>query len=397
MKLVFVHDHIFTKCNNCYYSTGGLTSDALKRYTNVFEDVVIVARCKKVKKITNNLSDATLQRVSFSTVPNFKKLTKVYLIFRAMQILTYEIKRTDYLIARASTLGNIAVFIAKKYNKPYLFEVAGCAKDALWNLGLKGKFFAPFEYLMQKKCAWDAPYVVYVTKYFLQQRYPTKGKSIDCSNVLLEKSDNKQLYQRLQQLKVEHKKVVIGTIGSIDVKYKGQERVLRALRLLELQGRNYYEYQMVGAGNMKRLNNIRKKLHLQSEIKFIGTLEHKHINAWLDNIDIYIQPSTTEGLPRALIEAMSRGIYSIGSNAGGIPELLDSETIFKLSKNCEKELAEKIKEFDNTIFAEKQITRNFIVSQNYVEDVIENRRDLFLREFKNDFFNIETSKGKLCP
>ena len=32
---------------------------------------------------------------------------------------------------------------------------------------------------------------------------------------------------------------------------------------------------------------------------------------FLDNIDIYIQPSLTEGLPRALIEAMSGGFLQL--------------------------------------------------------------------------------------
>jgi glycosyltransferase involved in cell wall biosynthesis len=33
-------------------------------------------------------------------------------------------------------------------------------------------------------------------------------------------------------------------------------------------------------------------------------------------------------LPRALIEAMSRGLPSIGSNVAGIPELLPEEVVF---------------------------------------------------------------------
>ena len=49
----------------------------------------------------------------------------------------------------------------------------------------------------------------------------------------------------------------------------------------------------------------------------------------MDTLDLYIQPSNTEGLPRALIEAMSRGCPCVGSDAGGIPELLASPCIFK--------------------------------------------------------------------
>ena len=57
-------------------------------------------------------------------------------------------------------------------------------------------------------------------------------------------------------------------------------------------------------------------------------------------MDIYIQPSYTEGLPRALIEAMSVGLPCIGSSVGGIPELLKEN--FLVPPKDEVELAKKI-------------------------------------------------------
>ena len=51
------------------------------------------------------------------------------------------------------------------------------------------------------------------------------------------------------------------------------------------------------------------------------------MSGWLDDIDIYLQPSFQEGLPRATIEAMSRGAACVGSTCGGIPELLPPERL----------------------------------------------------------------------
>jgi glycosyltransferase involved in cell wall biosynthesis len=45
----------------------------------------------------------------------------------------------------------------------------------------------------------------------------------------------------------------------------------------------------------------------------------------LDQADIFVMPSRTEGLPRTMIEAMARGLPCIGSAVGGIPELLRPE------------------------------------------------------------------------
>ena len=49
---------------------------------------------------------------------------------------------------------------------------------------------------------------------------------------------------------------------------------------------------------------------------------------WLDDMDLYIQPSLQEGLPRAVVEAMSRGLPALGAHTGGIPELLGEDCIF---------------------------------------------------------------------
>src|SRR5207249_10044996 len=50
--------------------------------------------------------------------------------------------------------------------------------------------------------------------------------------------------------------------------------------------------------------------------------------------------SLTEGLPKALLEAMARGLPAIGSNVGGIPELLAPEAL--VPAGDERALAAKI-------------------------------------------------------
>jgi glycosyltransferase involved in cell wall biosynthesis len=42
-----------------------------------------------------------------------------------------------------------------------------------------------------------------------------------------------------------------------------------------------------------------------------------------------VLPLRQEGSPRALLEAMARGLPCVGSNIGGIPELLPDKYILK--------------------------------------------------------------------
>ena len=91
-------------------------------------------------------------------------------------------------------------------------------------------------------------------------------------------------------------------------------------------------------------------------------------------------------MPRALIEAMSRACPAIGSNAGGIPELLDDKYIFR--KNNWKQLSEKIvllhqEEMKN------QSNRNFNISEQYEKIKLEEIRKEFY-----DLFMIQNFKEK---
>ena len=46
------------------------------------------------------------------------------------------------------------------------------------------------------------------------------------------------------------------------------------------------------------------------------------VNQHLALCDVYLQPSLWDGMPNALLEAMAAGCAVIGSDAGGIPELI---------------------------------------------------------------------------
>jgi glycosyltransferase involved in cell wall biosynthesis len=184
---------------------------------------------------------------------------------------------------------------------------------------------------------------------------------------------------RLHKIKQmnKHKPIVLGTAAAVNVRYKGQEYVIHAIAELNKQGYNF-EYRLVGGGDKTRLQSIAEKYGVADKVIFHGSLPHEKVFDYLDNIDIYVQPSLTEGLPRALIEAMSRGCPCIGSNAGGIPELLDSSVIFK--GGSVKELTTILASF-NAEKMNEQAKRDFEFSKRYAKEVIETRRKKFFEDF----------------
>lgn len=387
MNLVFAHDHKFALIDGEYYSNGSFGLPVLKRYTNVFSDLNIISRQYTLddsrEKI--NFTISSDNNINFSKVPNLNSLNYFRNIKHAKKIIDEHVYKADYLIARLpSTIGSLAIKSAIKFNKPYLIEVVGCPWDTLLSHSLKGKVLAPFYYRTMKQDVYNANYVIYVTNLFLQNRYPTLGKSINISNVSLANFNNEIITKRQDKINknINSDKIIIGTTAAVDVKYKGQEYVIKALKRLEDMGYTNFEYQLVGNGDNSYLNRIVKKYRLDGKIKFLGSLSHNEVFKWLDNIDIYAQPSKTEGLPRAVIEAMSRGLPAIGSDAGGIPELLEEDFIFSSNMNV-KEIANIILKFDkNTLL--KQSIRNFEESKKYSSYELEKRREEFLREFKSN-------------
>lgn len=369
MQVVFGHDHKFRLINGEYYSTGGLSNEILSRYAKYFGRVIVVARVvnedvtgENYSKITN--SDVKIINRNLVTVREIKKI----------------VKKSDCVISRLpSKIGSELVSYCNNI-KPCFVEMVACPWDSLSNHSIRGKIIAPFAMYFTKIQVKNAEYVLYVTNEFLQKRYPTKGKQLGCSDVCLEEINPEILANRIEHIKKNSGKYIIGTTAAVDVKYKGQEFVIKALSILKKRGITNFEYQLVGNGSQERLKQIAKKYGVEDKVIYLGGKPHDKVFEWLDSIDIYIQPSLQEGLPRALVEAQSRALPCCGSSTGGIPELLLKECVFDKKGDLPLTIANWLQDFTD----EKAIeyaTWNFNNSKNYQSDILAAKRDAFYREF----------------
>lgn len=62
---------------------------------------------------------------------------------------------------------------------------------------------------------------------------------------------------------------------------------------------------------------------IHDEVEFAGS--QSDVQPFLQRMDLFVLPSREEAMPVALLEAMSQGCAVIGSNVGGIPEVIEHE------------------------------------------------------------------------
>ncbi len=381
---MFVHDHVFyTDGEGCYYTSGKLPYSVWERYLSVFEQITVVARAKKLTNLDDvsklNLSSGL--NVSFVEMPSLSNpkniVTKRQQVIKKMKEIILE---NDAVIARVpSELGLLAAKIALKVNKPWAVEVVAHAWDALWNYGnIQGKIYAPILYWRTREIVKKSKFSLYVTKKFLQSKYPSYGYQINCSNVELPNVPEEVLVQRLQREVSD--KYTIGLIGSLNSNYKGIDTALKAIQLIRNIVPNI-ELRILGDGSKDLWLNLASNLDVLQNVRFDGVLPGGDaVFNWLDNLDLYIHPSRQEGLPRALIEAMSRGLPALGSTVAGIPELLEEQCLH--SPNDYKKLANLIECSLDINWREEQSRKNFLTAKDYTKEVLDNRRRLFLEELR---------------
>jgi glycosyltransferase involved in cell wall biosynthesis len=86
------------------------------------------------------------------------------------------------------------------------------------------------------------------------------------------------------------------------------------------------------------------RLHLAGRVQFVAQVPQRELAALMRSAYVLVLPSTSEGLPRVIIEAMATGLPVIGSCVGGIPEMVENgATGFLVSPGDATALAERLR------------------------------------------------------
>ncbi len=112
-------------------------------------------------------------------------------------------------------------------------------------------------------------------------------------------------------------------VGRLDVDIKAQNILISALANIN-KIFSKWELQIIGNGrHFSYLTDLILSLDLQEKIHLKGYTEN--IMEELDNSDVFILPSVSEGQSLALLEAASRGLIILATDVGGADEIINNE------------------------------------------------------------------------
>lgn len=345
MRVLVSLEHRFTQTPDGAVWTSTVNAYSFwKRYLDVFDEVVVLARVLPVTIADPKWLRADGPGVSFHCIPCFVGPVQYFRMYWAVQSAIRSALPFDgaVIMRVPSVLSNTLTPVLAKRSWPFALEVVGDPYDVFAPGAVRHPLRALFRYrfsdALRKQCL-TADGVAYVTREALQRRYPSRALMMGISDVVLTGSSFTASYSSIELPEkhiVAHTRsaaslgtaMTVAFVGSLDQLYKGPDVLIRATGQLVRQGHNLH-LRLVGDGRYREmLERLSRAEGLSDRCQFLGQLPGgSAVRDVLDNSTLFVLPSRVEGLPRAMLEAMARALPCLGSTVGGIPELLDPEDL----------------------------------------------------------------------
>lgn len=383
MRALYVGGYPFLVKDGSIYSSSAYGDLFWQKYYTVFDSVTALGYQAKIDNI-EKMTKITKQDFEVEILPKNNNPMYFFNDRKVRKIIKNNMEKCDCMIIKpTSRKGIIALKLAKKYQMPYMIEVTGDINLSLReHKNIFRKIYRPFLYHRIKKNIRECKYGLYVTKYYLQEVYPILGEMCGCSDVVIPYIDEAVLQQRIDfiQNKSEEDIFNIGLIGTYSDDRKGIDTAIKAIALVPKA-----KLRILGFGTEEDRGMWKKyaqRYGVEERLVFDNPVSGvDKVFEWIDQIDISILPSRSEGLPRCIVESLSRACPCIISNVCGMPELVDEKWLHspgdseKLGRLLNEMIGDKGK-------MEQAAIENFNRSKGYTKDHLDAIRYEFLSDFR---------------
>jgi len=153
---------------------------------------------------------------------------------------------------------------------------------------------------------------------------------------------------------VDNRKIIL-TIGNLE-KFKGYDILIKALKIVFIIRKDFLCLHIGDGSKESYIKKLISEYDLNENVKLLGRKPHNELVYWFGACDFFISSSLFEGNPTVMFEALGCGKPFIGTEVGGIPEVIYSENYGLLSQpGNEKALAINIIKSLNLDWNSKEI------------------------------------------
>lgn len=351
------------------------------RYLDVFRTVTVVAR---VNDRRSGGLPVEGDGVRVHAIPDFGGgvgLARRYVSVMKLLGSVVALDQSAYILRVPGILGNLLSRMLATQSKPFAVEVVGDPHDVFAPSAIRHPLRPVLRHWMtrslRRQCR-SAVATAYVTQQALQRRYPPSPDTYTThySSVELPPEAFASEPRRYGRIANSPPYEIVG-VGRLNQAYKGADVLVRAIDLCRRRGMDV-RLTWLGDGHTRgELERLAAELDLSDHCRFVGDVPAgSAVRGYLDTADLFVMPSRTEGLPRAMIEAMARGVPCIGSAVGGIPELLEP---FEMSPPDDPDrLAQLMMDtLRDPLRMSEMSERNLRKAANYAQGVLRAKRRRF--------------------
>jgi glycosyltransferase involved in cell wall biosynthesis len=357
----------------------------LMRYLDVFDSVEFMARVAWVSEIPPHFKRVDGPGVKSCPLPSYLGPAQFLLnSFKIKHICASVEKGAEAVLLRAPGQVSNSIFRQlDKYRHPFGVEVVGDPFDVFAPGSINHPLRPFFRWWgtkrLKNQCS-EAVGTSYVTAGTLQQRYPNPNFTTHYSSIDLLPETYAPVPKTVFGKNGQFRALFIGSLAQL---YKSPDVLIEAIARCYSKG-VMLTLNILGEGKFRaQLEGQVQSVGLQGVIQFLGHLPAgQSVREEILKADLFVLPSRTEGLPRAMIEAMACGLPCIGSDVGGIPELLAECDL--VPPGDAQALADKIIEvLRNPDRMRSMSARNLEKAKEYQKDILDKSRREFYLHLRN--------------
>ena len=221
-------------------------------------------------------------------------------------------EKVELIVCHSASACYAVARIANKYKIPSLYVIRSLIWDRINNNANPYNKVTTFFYKHAEHYALkNMPYSIAISNY-MRKMAIAEGAKPETAIVKHNFVDTEKFYPDKNKIK----DIDCLFIGRLSVE-KGVSVLLKSLKMLSQKKKVV----LIGDGILSKSLKSQAK-DIQHDILFTGWIEHEELIQYIQRSKIVVVPSLSEPLGVVVIEAMACGVPVIGSNTGGIPDMI---------------------------------------------------------------------------